>query len=82
LPISKIEKISGDAYNTAKVTYGYYDRSVPDNFSYLAKVDSRDTVAQFIGTDENIEIISTYIEDIRTEVGNFYSLVIYPRNIV
>jgi hypothetical protein len=82
LPISKLTKIDGDVYNTATITYGYYDRSVPDNFSYLSNITSRDAVAQFVGNNENEEIITTYIEDIRKEMGVVYYLTIHPRDIV
>ncbi len=80
-PVTAIELVSGDATGTAKVHYGYYDTSVPDNFSYISNVTSKDEMAQFIGHNKNIEIISTYLEDIRRQTGDFYTIIARPRPI-
>lgn len=79
-PVTKIEKISGED-NGAKVNYGYYDVTVPDNFGYISNISSKDEIVQIVGQDEKIEIISTYLEDIRKDVGDIYTLIIKPRPI-
>jgi hypothetical protein len=41
-PIGKIELISGDINKNAILQYGYYDTSVPDNFSYISNITLAD----------------------------------------
>jgi hypothetical protein len=79
-PITKITKIKG-ADDDATVNYGYYDVSVPDNFGYISKITSKDEIAQIVGVDEKEEILSTYLEDIRRDVGDVYTLIIKSRPI-
>ena len=80
-PITSITLVSGDYNHTAKLHYGYYDASVPDHFSYINKIISSDEVRQVIGYDEDKNIITDKLEDIRREISGFYNITIRPRNI-
>jgi hypothetical protein len=44
-PIMQIQKLSGDSADTAQINYGYYDTIVPDYFSHIVNVTSKDEVA-------------------------------------
>ena len=81
LPVTSIVKNSGDINNTAMLHYGYYDTSIPNEFSYIYGVNIKDEAVQIIGYDDTKNIITDKLQDIRREVGNFYSLLIKPRHI-
>lgn len=81
-PVSTITKVSGDVNNTATLHYGYYDTSIPDNFSYVSKITAKDEIIQLIGYDDTKNIIEDKLEDIRRDVGIFYSVIIHPRPII
>lgn len=81
-PVSSITKVSGDVNNTAMLHYGYYDTSIPDNFSYVSKITTKDEIIQLIGYDDTKNIITDKLEDIRTEVGQFYNITIRPRPVI
>jgi hypothetical protein len=44
-PVSSIRLIEGDFNHTAVLFYGYYDTAIPDNFSYIADINTREEVA-------------------------------------
>ena len=81
-PIASIAKVEGDVNNTAMLHYGYYDTSVPDNFSCISKITSKDEIIQLVGYDDSKNVIEDKLEDVRREVGHFYSIVIRPRPII
>lgn len=81
-PVASITKLSGDINETAMLHYGYYDMSIPDNFSCVSKVTSKDEIIQMSGYDDSKNIITDKLGDLRREVGHFYSIVIRPRPIV
>ena len=80
-PVSSVTLISGDDNGTAKLHYGYYDTSIPDNFSYISNVITKDEAVQVIGYDDSKNIITDKLEDIRRQVGYFYNITIKPRPI-
>ena len=68
-PVASIVKNSGDIHNTAVLHYGYYDTSIPDNFSHITNITMSDAMAQIIGYDDTKNIITDKLQDIRKEVG-------------
>lgn len=80
--ISITKKNNGDVNGLATVHYGYYDETVPDNFSYISNITMKPEMAQIIGYDDTKNIIEDRLEDIRREVGVFYSVVIKPRAVL
>ena len=81
-PVSSVTKLSGDVNSTAMLHYGYFDTSVPDNFSCISRITSKDEVIQLVGYDDTKNILTDKLGDIRREVGVFYSIVIHPRPII
>ena len=79
-PLVAIELAEG-YIDDAVLTYGFYDTDVPDNFSYVTKVTTRDEIAQFIGTGLENNIMET-LNDIRRQVGRIYYLKLSLRSII
>lgn len=77
----QVEKISGDDNNTATLTYGYYDTSEPDSFSYISFITTSDEISQIIGYDSQKNIIEDKINNIRHEAGRFYQITAQKRHI-
>lgn len=81
-PVASITKVEGDINSTATLHYGYYDTSVPDSFSCISKITTKDEIIQIIGYDDKKNIITDKFADIRREVGHFYSIIIRPRPVI
>jgi hypothetical protein len=80
--VASITLLEGDYYNSAVVHYGYYDMTIPDNFSYISNITTTAEASQIIGYDATKNIITEKLEDIRRrKVGHFYSIIIVPRDI-
>ena len=65
--------IEEGAWDSAKLTFGYYDVLIPDTFSYISNIILSDEIAQFFGegTQPQHNIIFK-LEDIRKETGKFH----------
>lgn len=82
ISIAKKNGAEGDINGTATVHYSYYDESIPDNFSYISNITTKPEMAQIIGYNQDINIITNKLEDIRRSVGIFYSIIIKPRPVL
>lgn len=71
--------LTSGRWEDAKLTFGYYDTSVPDNFSYIENITMKEEIAQFIGLNSNI---IDEIEDIRRQTGKFYYIKVQKREVM
>lgn len=86
-PLVNIRLISGLA-GQATLEYGYYDTAVPDNFDLISDVKSSDEISAMTGLgipeneNQDYDLITKNLEDIRRQVGIVHYMRIMPRLLV
>lgn len=80
-PVTSITLEKG-TFEGAKLTYGYYETQIPDNFTYVADIKLSDEIAQYFGRGlvEKTDNLIDLMEDIRKETGKFHYIRIRLRD--
>lgn len=80
IPILSI-KLKAGQWDDAKLTYGYYDEAIMNDFTIISDIQIHDEIKQFIGNGE-VDFEALGIEDVRKKTGRFYYIRVLPRDVV
>lgn len=81
LPAVELIYRSGQFDDGSHILYGYYDKSLPTTKSFIARMDIEDRIEQYIGKSNIQNNLLEKLNNVRTQLGNFYYIRITRRNV-